>query len=161
MRKIWDNLEEYCILVLLPLMTFVVLAATLGRYSKLFSMFWGEELARYLMVYLGYMGISLAMKRRVHIGVTFLTDMVQGRLGKRILLLFQTMVLLLFCGVISKFLFSIIQRQYSIGQVSPALEIPIWIPYAAVPIGMILLAARTCEVFVQKWRELNAAEAGK
>jgi C4-dicarboxylate transporter DctQ subunit len=160
MRKIWDKLEEYLILMLLPLMTFVVLAATLARYTEWFSMFWGEELARYMMVYLGYLGIALAMKRRVHIGVTALTDRIQNRQGRRILLVFQTLVLLLFCGVISKFLFSIIARQHSIGQVSPALEIPIWIPYAAVPLGMILLAARACEVFVARWRELHASDAG-
>jgi len=142
------------ILVLLPLMTLVVLAATLARYTEWFSMFWGEELARYLMVYLGYLGIALAMKRRVHIGVTALTDTITSRAGKRALLVFQTAVLLLFCGVISKFLLSIMERQHSIGQVSPALEIPIWIPYAAVPLGMILLAARACQVFVQQWREL-------
>ena len=155
MRKLWDNLEEYLILALLPLMTLVVLAATLARYSGWFFMFWGEELARYLMVYLGYLGIALAMKRRVHIGVTAFTDKIRGRRGKRALLLFQTLVLLLFCGVISAFLFSIIQRQHSIGQTSPALEIPIWIPYAAVPLGMILLAARACQVFVEQWRKLN------
>jgi C4-dicarboxylate transporter DctQ subunit len=154
MRKLWDSLEEHLILVLLPSMTLVVLAATLARYTEWFSMFWGEELARYMMVYLGYLGIALAMKRRVHIGVTALTDKIQSRQGKRVLLVFQTLVVLLFCGVISKFLFSIIARQHSIGQVSPALEIPIWIPYAAVPLGMILLAARACEVFVAQWRSL-------
>jgi len=158
MRKLWDNLEENLILILLPGMTLVVLAATLARYTEWFAMFWGEELARYMMVYLGYLGIALAMKRRVHIGVTALTDKIQSRLGKRILLIFQTLILLLFCGVISRFLFSIIARQHSIGQVSPALEIPIWIPYAAVPLGMILLAARTCEVFVAQWRNLNAPD---
>jgi C4-dicarboxylate transporter DctQ subunit len=158
MRKLWDNLEEHLILILLPCMTLVVLAATLARYSGWFSMFWGEELARYMMVYLGYLGIALAMKRRVHIGVTALTDKIQNRQGKRVLLVFQTLILLLFCGVISRFLFSIIARQHSIGQVSPALEIPIWIPYAAVPLGMILLAARTCEVFVAQWRSLNTPD---
>jgi C4-dicarboxylate transporter DctQ subunit len=161
MRTLWDNLEEYLILLLLPSMTAVVLAATLARYTEWFSMFWGEELARYMMVYLGYLGIALAMKRQVHIGVTALTDKVQSRKGKRILLLFQTLIILLFCGVISKFLFSIIARQHSIGQVSPALEIPIWIPYAAVPLGMLLLAARACQVFREQWRKLNNAEGNR
>ena len=155
MRQLWDNLEEYLILILLPLMTLVVLSATLARYSGWFSMFWGEELARCLMVYVGYLGIALAMKRRVHIGVTALTDRITSRRGRRALLVFQTVVLLLFCGLISKFLFSIIERQHSIGQTSPALEIPIWLPYAAVPLGMILLAARACQVFAQQWRELG------
>jgi TRAP-type C4-dicarboxylate transport system permease small subunit len=39
--KFFDNLEEYCILVLFPVMVVVVLVATFARYSQIFSMFWG------------------------------------------------------------------------------------------------------------------------
>ncbi|MDR1242369.1 MAG: TRAP transporter small permease [Deltaproteobacteria bacterium] len=155
MRKFFDNFEENLILFLLPFMTIVVLTATVARYTGLFSIYWGEELARYCMVYLGYLGISLAMKRKAHIGVTALTDKVGSLAGKRVILLLQTVVILAFCLIISAFLFTIISKQYAIEQQSPALEIPIWIPYAAVPLGMILLAVRTCQVFLDKWRELD------
>jgi C4-dicarboxylate transporter DctQ subunit len=95
------------------------------------------------------------MKRKAHIGVTALTDMVKSTVGKRVILLAQTVVILTFCLIISAFLFTIISKQFAIEQQSPALEIPIWIPYAAVPLGMILLAVRTCQVFLDRWRELD------
>ncbi|MDL2209791.1 TRAP transporter small permease [Desulfovibrio sp. OttesenSCG-928-O18] len=155
MRKLFDNFEEYCVLILFPIMVTVVLIATFARYSQLFQMFWGEELARYVMVYLGYLGIALAMKRRAHIGVTALTDRVKGRAGKRAVLVVQTVIILAFCAVISAFLFSLIGKQLNIGQTSPALELPIWVPYAGVPLGMILLAIRTCQVFLDSWRKLD------
>jgi C4-dicarboxylate transporter DctQ subunit len=155
MRKLVDNLEEYCILVLFPLMVSVVLIATFARYSRLFTMFWGEELARYSMVYLGYLGIALAMKRRAHIGVTALTDMAKTKSAKQTILAAQTLVILTFCVIISVFLFSIISRQVDMGQTSPALELPIWVPYGGVPVGMILLAIRTCQVFLESWRKLE------
>ena len=158
MRKFFDNLEEYCILFLFPLMVIVVLTATFARYTQLFSMFWGEELARYTMVYLGYLGIALAMKRRAHIGVTALTDSIRGKAGKRIIMVVQTIIILAFCAIISTFLLTIIQKQFGIGQTSPALELPIWVPYAAVPLGMILLAIRTCQVFLENWRKLDLEE---
>lgn len=155
MRKLFDNLEEYCILVLFPVMVIVVLVATFARFSQLFSLFWGEELARYIMVYLGYLGIALAMKRRAHIGVTALTDMARGKTTKRTIMVVQTAIILAFCAIISAFLFSLIGKQFGIGQTSPALELPIWVPYAAVPLGMILLAIRTCQVFRANWRKLD------
>jgi len=154
MRKFFDNLEEYCILVLFPLMVTVVLIATFARYSRLFSMFWGEELARYSMVYLGYLGIALAMKRRAHIGVTALTDKAKSKGAKQAILAAQTLIILSFCVIISVFLFSIIRHQIAMGQTSPALELPIWVPYGGVPLGMILLAVRTCQVFRESWRKL-------
>jgi C4-dicarboxylate transporter DctQ subunit len=155
MSKLFANLEEYCILALFPAMVIVVLTATMARYSQMFSIFWGEELARYIMVYLGYLGIALAMKRRAHIGVTALTDMAKGVPARRAILITQTLIILAFCAIISAFLFSIIAKQAVIGQTSPALELPIWVPYAGVPLGMILLAVRTCQVFLDAWRKLG------
>lgn len=155
MSKVIENFEEYAILVLFPIMVAVVLAATFARYSRLFSMFWGEEAARYIMVYLGYLGIALAMKRRAHIGVSILTDMVKSKTGKRLVLIAQAVIILTFCGIISGFLLTIIQKQWVIGQTSPALMLPIWVPYAGVPLGMILLAIRTVQVYRENWRELD------
>jgi C4-dicarboxylate transporter DctQ subunit len=155
MSKLFANLEEYCILVLFPIMVIVVLIATAARYSQVVTMFWGEELARYIMVYLGYLGIALAMKRRAHIGVTALTDMAKSGVAKRAILIAQTLVILTFCLIISIFLFSLISKQVVIGQTSPALELPIWVPYGGVPLGMILLAVRTCQVFLESWRKLG------
>ena len=155
MRKFIDNFEEYAILVLFPIMVVVVLSATFARYSQLFTMFWGEEVARYVMVYLGYIGIALAMKRRAHIGVAVLTDMVKSKTGKRLVIIIQVAIILAFCCIISAFLLTIITKQMVIGQTSPALMIPIWVPYAGVPLGMILLAVRTIQAYWGDWRKLD------
>lgn len=155
MRKLFDNFEEYCILLLFPAMVVVVLTATFARYSQLFSMFWGEELARYIMVYLGYLGIALAMKRRAHIGVAIVTQRAKSKGMKRLILAVQSLIVLAFCIIISIFLFTLIKHQLVIGQTSPALELPIWVPYGGVPLGMILLAIRTCQVFFENWRNLD------
>ena len=158
MRNFFAHFEEYVILVLFPFMVAVVLLATIGRYSQLYSMFWSEELARYTMVYLGYVGIALAMKRRAHIGVTVLVDMARSKSAKRCILLVQTVIILAFCIIISIFLFGLISKQAAIGQTSPALELPIWVPYAGVPLGMTLLGIRACQIFWTDWIKLNAEQ---
>jgi TRAP-type C4-dicarboxylate transport system, small permease component len=63
MRKFVDNFEEYALLLLFPLMVAVVFTATLARYLNLFPMFWGEEVARYIMVFMAYIGAGLGMKK--------------------------------------------------------------------------------------------------
>ena len=156
MRKFFTHFEEYVILALFPFMVTVVLLATIARYSQLFTMFWSEELARYTMVYLGYVGIALAMKRRAHIGVTALVDMAKSTSAKRCILLVQTLIILAFCMIISIFLFGLISRQMAIGQTSPALELPTWIPYAGVPLGMTLLGIRAGQVFWADWQKPGA-----
>jgi len=158
MRNFFNNLEEYGILVLFPLMTLIVLAATLGRYTMWYSMFWGEEAARYCMVFLGYFGIALAMKRRAHIGVTALTDRVRSTTGKKIVLGLQSVIILLFCAIISYFVLTLVVKQAAIGQTTPSINMPMWIPYAAVPLGMTLLAVRTCQVFMLRLHEINSED---
>ncbi len=155
MKNFFDNFEEYAILCLFPLLVVVVLTATAARYFELFPMFWGEELARYIMVYMGYVGIALAMKRRAHIGVGAFVDMFRTLFMRRFFHAAQLLIILSFCGIISYFVMEIIQRQAAIGQTSPALNLPIEVPYAAVPLGMLLLAIRTIQVYVADWHALE------
>lgn len=155
MKNFFDNFEEYAILCLFPLLVVVVLTATAARYFELFPMFWGEELARYIMVYMGYVGIALAMKRRAHIGVGAFVGMFRSLFMRRFFHAAQLLIILSFCGIISYFVMEIIQRQAAIGQTSPALNLPIEVPYAAVPLGMLLLAIRTIQVYVADWQALE------
>jgi C4-dicarboxylate transporter DctQ subunit len=158
-KKFFAHFEEYAILVLFPIMVSVVLLATFARYSQLFSMFWGEELARYTMVYLGYIGIALAMKRRAHIGVTMLVDRAKSKGAKQCVLIVQTVFILIFCAIISAFLFEVIRRQMIMGQTTPALELPMWLPYAGVPVGMVLLGIRVCQAFWRDWQFLQSSSS--
>lgn len=157
MRNFLKNFEEYAILLLFPLLVLVVLTATAARYFELFPMFWGEELARYIMVYMGYVGIALAMKRRAHIGVSAFVGLFPSLGMRRLFHALQLGIILSFCAVISYFVLEIIQRQSAIGQTSPALNLPIEVPYAAVPFGMLLLAIRTIQVYIEDWHSLKGA----
>ena len=155
MRKFLDNFEEYAILMLFPMLVVVVLSATAARYFTLFPMFWGEELALYIMVYMGYIGIALAMKRRAHIGVSAFVGLFPSTIMRRFFHAAQLLIILTFCGIISYYVFVIIQHQSAIGQTSPALNLPIAVPYAAVPLGMLLLAVRTAQVYAADWHTLK------
>jgi hypothetical protein len=64
-----DNIEEYILLVLFPLMVIVVFVATCVRYLTVMSLPWAEEVARYSMVWIAYIGASLGIKRNAHLGV--------------------------------------------------------------------------------------------
>jgi TRAP-type C4-dicarboxylate transport system permease small subunit len=43
------------------------------------------------------------------------------------------------------------------GQTTPALYIPMWIPYAAVPLGMFLVALRAFQAYRETVREIRSA----
>lgn len=153
-----DRFEEMALLVLFPAMVVVVFVATVARYLDLFPMFWGEELARYIMVYLAYTGAGLAMKTGSHISVSFLVDRIKNAKIRRLFDVLSLAVLLFFTSSIVIMMINIIQRLVAMKQTSPALFIPIWIMYAAVPYGMILVSIRAIQGFFQAQRAIRERE---
>jgi TRAP-type C4-dicarboxylate transport system permease small subunit len=147
MRYFVDHFEEYALLFLFPAMVLVVFTATLARYFNLFPMFWGEELARYIMVFMAYIGTGLGMKTGAHIGVSTFTDHIRSRRGRIVAEVFRLLVIVGFCLMIMYYYTGIIDRQIMMEQTTPALYLPMWLPYLAVPIGMFLVCARAIEAF--------------
>ena len=67
-----------CIILVLT-MTAEVIVAVFFRYALDAPIKWGEELARFLMVWAGLLGISIALKEGDHIGLEMLTRKLRGR----------------------------------------------------------------------------------
>ena len=82
-RKVSDSLEKlvsWAVIFFTAVMTIVVL---LGIFSRTFTdrpFFWTEELARYTMIYAACLAIGLALKRGLHIGITFVLKKVSWRI---------------------------------------------------------------------------------
>ncbi len=144
MAKFFDHLEEYMLIILFPLMTIIVFVATMVRYFQLGSIPWSEELARYIMVWLAYIGASLGIKRNAHLGVEVVVNMLPKQFAK-FMNLFRAAVIILFNVLIIYFSYKIIMHQIAIKQTSPALFIPIWLAYLAVPFGAFLMSIRVIQ----------------
>ena len=71
-KKISDQINsviEYIALVLLFLMVVVVFLQVIFRFVLHSSLSWSEEFARYTMIWLSFLGISIGVKKKAHIGV--------------------------------------------------------------------------------------------
>lgn len=153
MKKFLNNFEEYCLIVLFPIMTLVVFIATVGRYLQLYSLPWSEEMSRYIMVWMAYIGASVGIKRNAHLGVEALINTLPQKIQKAAVYV-RVAIILVFNILIIYYSYQIISHQIKIQQTSPALFIPIWIAYFAVPFGMFLMAVRLIQaVFFQKSSE--------
>lgn len=139
-----DKIEEYIMLVTFPVMLIIVLAATFTRYLNLFSMPWGEEAARYLMIWLGFAGIGYGFKKNAHLGLSFVVDKCPPRLQKPLALI-RLLLIILFGVLIAWFSFQILQKQFKFVQISPSLHLPMWSVYLAVFAGGVLTAVRAAQ----------------
>lgn len=152
MRKVIDNFEEIFLAVLLPLMCVIVFINTVGRYSGAFSIGWADEVSRYLMIWLVFLGISAAAKKNSHfaVGVVFMLAPTKAHILIRFLIL---LLVLLFTVVVTVLGFQYVQKLYDMGQTSPALSIPIWFMYGSIPVGSGLMAIRSVQYFIRQLRK--------
>ncbi len=118
-------------------MAILVAVQVFFRYVLNYSLFWSEELARYLLVWLTFLGASVAYHKNLHPGV----DAIYVRMGKipKKISFFLVHFLSLFLFAIMIF-FGIKFAWFVRLQISPALAIPKWIIFSVIPVsGLILL----------------------
>jgi TRAP-type C4-dicarboxylate transport system permease small subunit len=128
---------EYLLFGLGFTMAIIVAVQVFFRYVLNQSLFWSEELARFILVWLTFFGASVAYYRQANPGVDFLYSRMSPSIRKASNILIHLASIILFCVMI----FYGCQFAYFVRlQISPALQLPKWIILSIIPIsGLILL----------------------
>ncbi len=143
-KKHFARLEEYLVMILLTIMSFLVIWQVIARFILKAPLSWTEESARYLMVWLTFLGASIGVKQGAHIGVTAFLQILPQKVRK-VGLLFGNLVALVFVVVICIYGFKVVSIQRMMGQLSPALQIPMWWSYLGIPVGGIFIFIRLAQ----------------
>lgn len=128
---------EYLLFGLGFTMAVIVAVQVFFRYVLNHSLFWSEELARYLLVWLTFLGASVAYHRKVHPGIDIFYSMMPPYNQKVTRIIVHLASLFLFgIMVFYGYKFAYFVRL----QISPALYLPKWIIFSIIPIsGLILM----------------------
>ncbi|EHL66887.1 TRAP transporter small permease, partial [Cloacibacillus evryensis] len=77
-KKFFDNFEEYFCVWTMAIMTILVFIQVVMRYVFSNSLSWSEELARFIFLWLSWIGASYAVKERSHFRVEMFANMIKG-----------------------------------------------------------------------------------
>lgn len=135
-------------------MSVVVLLQVFFRFVVYVPFPWSEELSRYLMIWLGMVGSFVALRKGRHIGVTVLIERLPAKVNM-ILTPFLQLVMIVFLAVIAEEGMSL--ALFNAAQKSPALQVPMFYPYLAVPVGAALMII---ELLAGVLHEFFPTEAG-
>jgi C4-dicarboxylate transporter DctQ subunit len=120
------------------------------RYIFLAPIFWAEELARYLMVWLIFLGASEVAGAEGHISVNILTKFL-GPGGTTFMRRLVSILCCIFCVILTYYSWRHTMRVRSAHQITAALDLPMWWAYLAIPAGSALMALRyALELFRDK-----------
>lgn len=140
-KKFLDNFEEYFIVWTLALMTILVFAQVVMRYVFHNSLAWSEEMSRYLFLWCSWIGASYAVKARSHFRVECFVNAIKGQARKYYELVILVIWFLFGVGM-TWYGTNLIIFMHESGQISSAMQIPMTIPYASVPVGCALMSIR-------------------
>ncbi len=131
-------LVEKIIAIIFGIIIVTMFSQVVFRYLLNQSLYWSEEIVRYLFVWLVFIGGALVTREDGHIGIDYLINIIPFRLAI-ILRLTASLV------VVAVSVFFIITGAVLIfklkGSQSPALGLPInWFLYAALPAASIVSA---------------------
>lgn len=148
LSRIADKLEEYFLVFCLGFMVLLVFVQVVMRYIFQNSLSWSEELARYLFLWLSWIGASYAVRERGHFRVQMFIDKLDGRkreIGEALILL----VWFGFCLFLAYQGWLLTAHLFLRGQMSPAMQLPIAYAYASVPVGVTLMSIRVLVEFIK------------
>lgn len=125
-------------------MTAIVLAQVFYRYVLNSSLFWSEELARYLLVWISFLGATSAYYRKIHPGI----DIFSRQLSQSRQKCCRIIVHLVSMGFFTVMLYHGTAFAFFVrAQISPALAVPKWIIFSIIPFSGALFFLH-CLVFL-------------
>lgn len=131
------ELNKWALILLLGAMSVIVFVNVSLRYLTNYSIPWAEEVARYMMVWMTFIGAGLTLRYGGHVAIGNLMDALPPR-AQRLLRTVIVVCLFAFFAIMIWVGYTYAMRMRF--QLTPATRIPFSYIYAAIPVGFALLA---------------------
>ena len=132
------QLNQWLVILLMAAMTVLVFANVVSRYLLNYSLIWVEELTRYMMVWVGFVGSGLVLRYGAHIAVDVFQDLLPAPLAR---VLRAAIVILLAVTFLGMAWLGARYALFAWDQETPVLNWRTGAIYLAVPLGGVLMFA--------------------
>ncbi len=148
--KAFESFEEWAIVFTLISMTTIAFVNVISRKFLELSLSFTEELTVNLLVWVVFLGGSVAAKRGAHLGLTMLTDMFPTKFRKIVELIVMAIEVVFFAAM-CYYSFFTISGQMRLGMTTPSLGWPQWVMSISLPVGSFLLSFRFLEAGIKNF----------
>ncbi|WP_373056647.1 TRAP transporter small permease [Zunongwangia sp. H14] len=139
MKKSLDRALGAILIFLMAVMVIAVLWQVFSRYVMQSPSSVTEEMARYLLIWIGILGAAYAAGQQEHLSINLLEEKCNEknrkrlRIGINVLVIFFCLTVLIIGGG------NLVYVSYDLGQRSAALEIPLYVVYMVLPLSGLLI----------------------
>lgn len=139
LERFCDTVEKVTLDVTMAICAVMLVVAwmhVIRRYVFNSALTWSEEFLRFSIVWYTLLSASILHKRNGHLGITIFREMMPKRVRtvlRRAVIYLAALIL----GVVTVVGTILVVNTWA--QMTPALRIPMGIPYAAIPAGFLLM----------------------
>jgi TRAP-type transport system small permease protein len=130
------RLNQWVLIALMAAMAVLVIANVVARYVFNNSFIWAEELSRYMMIWVGFLGSGLVLRVGAHIAVDLFQDLVPRLVAQAMRA--AVLAVLLVC-IVSMGWLGVQYVHFAWGQETPVLNWNFGLIYVAIPVGAALM----------------------
>ena len=134
--NVLQRYTEIAIMVLMAFLVMVVVASVFFRYVLISPLTWSEEVGRYVMIWLGFLAASIAVRQGLHVGLDFVVQWVRPEVAVWLRGLARA-AMAGFLLVVMAYGFVLVPGLWD--QYSPVMDIRMTWPYLAIPVGSLLM----------------------
>ncbi|PKM88391.1 MAG: hypothetical protein CVU87_07560 [Firmicutes bacterium HGW-Firmicutes-12] len=149
LKKMYDGIFSFLVLIV-SAMLLIGAMQVFSRYVIQYSLYWSEEIMRYLNIWTIFLGLSVGIPRGIHVAIDALIGSLKGKKKEIATLIVQALTLVfLILLVVIGIKFTI----FNMGQLSPAIRIPLSYVYISIPIGGFLALLFTIGEIIKSRRD--------
>ena len=148
MKAIVDYYLGRVLIALLAIMTLDVLWGVFTRYALGSQASWTEELARFLLIWIGTLGAAYAAGQKMHLAIDLLSPKLDPRPARVLEIVIASLIIIFVTTVMVVGGLRLIYITVHLEQTSAAMQVPMGIVYGVISLSGLL-------VIYYKWEGLK------
>lgn len=141
LKTLNDHFEEYLLVVLMVVEILIVFAQVLTRFVLKIPLAWSEEIARYIFIWLVWVGAAYATKENKNIKIDILSSKFTGTTK----VVAEAFTGILFIALMIFMLYTtskVTMTVYTSKSIATGSHMPMWIAWFSLPLSMFLMIFR-------------------
>jgi len=122
-----------------------------ARYIFGSSLTWAGELTVYLFLWSVFFGAAYCFKEDAHISVAILLEKLPPKIAK-ILMIISHLITFIYLIAVSWYGYKYLELVIELDERSIDLDIPMWIPYLAIPVAFFFASYRVAEKLIEIYK---------
>ena len=154
---LFDNLEYLLSMFCMGLMMCLLFIQVISRYVFGYSLAFTEEISVILFILSVYIGAIGGTRRGQHLKIEILTTFLNKK-GQTVCQILSDLVFIVVNCFLSYGSFQVVTNLLHYGMQPPITKLPKWIPYAVIPLALVLISIRLIQDIVIQIKKLKSGE---